>query len=199
MTSWPTDWMVYTCYDGIVVKAQDMLSMPAQVASAILHYVQCGGSLLVLGSWNPPQQWSVVTDKLDIFDMHYVGFGVCAVTQRDDTSAWDSDRFKFLKEQVWSLSSSALMQKKSIADTNIWFPVVGSLTMPVRGLFVLVLFFAIVIGPVNLLLLSRKNMRIWILWTAPMLSIVASLASSFTPSTSRAGADTLEFSRHRSG
>ena len=179
VTGWRTNWLAYSCYDGIVVTAEDMRTMPAQVESAILQYLQCGGSLLVLSSWEPPRHWSAVRGTGGLFDFHYVGFGICAVSQSNDTASWGVDKFKFLREQVWSPSATSMMQKKSISDTNIWFPVVANLAMPVRGLFVLVLFFAIVIGPANLLILSRRDKRIWMLWTVPLFSIIASLSVIF--------------------
>src|SRR5262249_22076700 len=48
--------------------------------------------------------------------------------------------------------------------------------VPVRGLFVLMVLFCIGIGPVNLWLLGRKDRRIWMLWTVPVLSLLTCLA-----------------------
>ncbi|MBN2021132.1 MAG: hypothetical protein JW749_13015 [Sedimentisphaerales bacterium] len=181
VTEWNTGWLAYSCYDGIVVSAEDMRIMPTPVRAAVLHYLQVGGTLLVLDSWEPPEGWLTVRGKEGLFDLRYVGFGMCVINQKSsrDTDCWDNDKFKFLKEQVWSPTASAMISRKSVSDTNVWFPVVATLAMPIRGLFLLVLCFAIVIGPANLLILSRKNRRIWMLWTAPLLSIVASLAVIF--------------------
>ena len=44
--------------------------------------------------------------------------------------------------------------------------------MPVRGLFVLVLLFALGIGPVNLWLLSKYKRRIWLWWNVPAISLL---------------------------
>jgi hypothetical protein len=179
VSAWSTNWLAYTCYDGIVVKADDMRDIQAQVSSALLQYLQCGGSLLVLGPWEPPGDWSAGKGQGGYFDLFYVGFGVCAVSQSRDSTGWSVDKFKYLKEQVWSPSGTALTQKKNVSESNAWFPVIANLAMPVRGLFLLVLFFAIIIGPANLLVLSSRRRRIWMLWTVPFLSIIASLSVIF--------------------
>jgi hypothetical protein len=46
----------------------------------------------------------------------------------------------------------------------------------VRGLFALMILFTVVIGPVNLFLLTRQNRRIWMLWTVPVISFFTCLA-----------------------
>ena len=48
-------------------------------------------------------------------------------------------------------------------------------TVPVRGLFVLVLLFAVGIGPANLWLLSRYKRRIWLWWNVPAISLLTCL------------------------
>jgi len=52
---------------------------------------------------------------------------------------------------------------------------VENLTVPVRGMFVLMLVFSIAIGPVNLYVLARKRRRLWMLWTVPVISLLTCL------------------------
>jgi hypothetical protein len=47
-------------------------------------------------------------------------------------------------------------------------------TIPVRALVVLVIFFALLIGPVNMLVLGFLKRRVWLIWTIPLTSVVAS-------------------------
>ncbi|MGL6194621.1 MAG: hypothetical protein ACRC2T_07325 [Thermoguttaceae bacterium] len=53
-------------------------------------------------------------------------------------------------------------------------PATKSVAVPVRLIAVLIIVFAVVIGPVNLFVLSMKNRRIWLLWTVPVISIITS-------------------------
>ena len=64
------------------------------------------------------------------------------------------------------------------ADANRVFPVVEKLVVPVRGLFLLMLIFVIVIGPLNLFILSRRKRKIWLLWTVPAISLITCVAVS---------------------
>ena len=47
-------------------------------------------------------------------------------------------------------------------------------SIPVRPLVVLVIFFALLIGPVNMLVLGFFKRRVWLIWTIPLTSVVAS-------------------------
>ena len=53
---------------------------------------------------------------------------------------------------------------------------VGETTVPVRGLLLLVICFAVGIGPVNVWLLSRRQKRMWLWWNVPAVSLVTCLA-----------------------
>jgi hypothetical protein len=64
----------------------------------------------------------------------------------------------------------------SFEDLNNKLPIIEKLSTPVRGLFLLMLLFVIVIGPVNLLLLARRRKKLWLLWTVPAISLVTCLA-----------------------
>src|SRR5262249_61142071 len=56
------------------------------------------------------------------------------------------------------------------------FPIVENLRIPVRGMFIVMLLFAFLIGPLNIRILTRKKRRIWLLWTVPSISLLACLA-----------------------
>ena len=49
-----------------------------------------------------------------------------------------------------------------------------SYSIPVRPLVVLVIFFALLIGPVNMLVLGFFRRRVWLIWTIPLTSVAAS-------------------------
>jgi hypothetical protein len=49
-----------------------------------------------------------------------------------------------------------------------------SYTIPVKALVVLVIFFALLIGPVNMVVLGFFKRRVWLIWTIPLTSVAAS-------------------------
>src|SRR5262249_26203474 len=90
---------------------------------------------------------------------------------------------KRIKDFEWQmiklgLKDSRLLVKaySDIAAINNEFTVVEKIGIPVRGLFVLMLAFVAVIGPINLIWLARRRKKIWMLWTVPVISMVACLA-----------------------
>jgi hypothetical protein len=85
------------------------------------------------------------------------------------------DQWKALKLS-WKDSQHGYEELHDIADINKKFPVVERIGIPVRGLFVLMLAFVVVIGPINLIWLARKRKKIWMLWTVPVIALAACLA-----------------------
>jgi hypothetical protein len=63
-----------------------------------------------------------------------------------------------------------------VVEINKDFPVVERIGIPVRGLFVLMLMFVVVIGPINLIWLARRRKKIWMLWTVPAIALVTCIA-----------------------
>ncbi|HEX5082936.1 MAG TPA: hypothetical protein VFY40_12895 [Blastocatellia bacterium] len=105
----------------------------------------------------------------------YIGFGKLTIL--------DADKVKSMPPTQWSaikfgLRGSRPMEKnyRDIVDINKDFPVIEKIGIPVRGLFILMLVFVFVIGPVNLIWLARKRRKIWMLWTVPAIALITCLA-----------------------
>ncbi len=182
VSAWSTNWIGFSRYDGVVVTVNDIRQMPSDVQSALWRYVECGGALLVLGGQELPESWIVKESlkselpndaaRITVYD---VGFGQCIVSSEMDTKNLDLKQRKQIVES-WLKTASPWQQQGSVVEANTLFPVVGGIGIPVRGLFFLMLLFATVIGPVNLIVLSRKKRRIWMLWTTPAISVITCLA-----------------------
>jgi hypothetical protein len=173
--AWSTNWLAYSRFDGVVVTAGNMRMMPSAVRAAIIRYVQCGGSLLVLGDWKTPETWRRWLDNESDPQTYYVGFGQCLVSSKTNVEQLNAQQAKQITES-WSKTRQPWRQVQGVADANRAFPVVENLSVPVRGMFILMLAFAITIGPVNIIFLSRKRKRIWMLWTIPAISALTCLA-----------------------
>jgi hypothetical protein len=98
-----------------------------------------------------------------------VGFGVIIVMGEQPAPALTDAQWNEVN-QHWLQT-----QPESYYSSDNSFEVVENLTTPVRGLFVLVIGFALVIGPLNLWLLSRWRKRLWLLWTVPAISLLTCL------------------------
>jgi hypothetical protein len=191
VSQWSPNWLGYSCYDAIVVTEQEAEEMPAQVQLAIRRYVECGGTLLIHGRKIP----AVFSDGKEGV---LVGFGRVmasldgggkATATKPSKDSWFgrlAASFERLNvsnndKNAWN----ATYKKLTDAPTHIYMPtekpnvlyhlLVAETSVPVRGLFGLVLLFAIGIGPVNLGLLTWYKRRIWLWWSVPLVSFVTCL------------------------
>jgi hypothetical protein len=87
---------------------------------------------------------------------------------------WSPDDWKDITRS-WDRSGAAWTQIMTPSDAHKSFPVVENINIPVRGLFVFMFLFVILIGPINLYWLARINRRLWLLWTVPVFSLVTSV------------------------
>lgn len=173
--SWSTDWLAYSRYDGFVITGEDLKAMPSAVRTALWQYAETGGSLTVLGSAELPESWRRHRLRSGDFATYEAGFGECLVHSGDRIEKWDGERVKALADS-WMRTAGTWQSTRNIQTAHEKFPVVDDLGIPARGLFILMLIFTLTIGPVNLLILSRKKRRIWLLWTTPVISLLTCLA-----------------------
>jgi hypothetical protein len=106
---------------------------------------------------------------------YHVGFGKLIIL--------DAAKIKSFPPAQWSAIKFALRGSRpagkdyrNLVDINKDFSVIEKIGIPVRGLFILMLVFVIVIGPVNMIWLARKRRKIWMLWTVPAIALVTCLA-----------------------
>jgi hypothetical protein len=167
VAQWSPNWLGYSCYDAILVTAQEAVQMPEQVQAAIRRYVECGGMLLVHGTSLP----AVFTQggASDGQGGYYVGLGRVAATSTRGEPTW-KDTYRRLvsrpPETYHPVQRPGQLRELLVGETAV----------PVRGLFFLLLVFAVGIGPVNIWLLSRYRRRIWLWWNVPAISVATCLA-----------------------
>jgi hypothetical protein len=175
MPNWSNHWLGYSRYAGIILTRKKLLELPETSRPALWQYVETGGSLTILGEGPVSDGWKAEAAKeTPGFTLYRPGFGQCVVAPADYTK-WNKVVYWAIG-QSWGETGNPLKSSLSVQDTNDRFPVVKDVGIPVRGLFVLMFVFAIIIGPVNISLLARWKRRIWLLWTVPVLSGLTVLA-----------------------
>ena len=170
---WSENWLGYSRYDGILLSAEEMRTMPGDVRSALEKYVECGGSLLVAGNWSAPAAWQPQQEFKGDHTIYYRGFGECVVIREGDPEKWSSDLWQNLMRS-WKRSQQPWQMIRTVSAANEDFPVVEDLAVPVRALFFIILVFAITIGPLNLWFFSNRGRRMRLLWTVPLFSLMTS-------------------------
>lgn len=145
--------------------------MSAAARQGLVQYTECGGVLMVVGSWKPSEAWTPMGQpnagqpdaRLDVYQG---GFGVCMVMVGQRVDAWE-----VFAQRVVS-ASGPWSRMHTPVEAHRAFPVVENIRVPIRGMLVLMLVFVILIGPVNMFVLHRRNRRIWLLWTVPAFSLL---------------------------
>jgi hypothetical protein len=219
---WSANWVGYSSFDGVMITAEELNGAPDAVRSALWRFAECGGSLLIIGLWEIPKQWQsrrvsivAVEDEDDASKMlslalspktqsYNVGFGQVTIIDAASVTSVLPTEWSAIKHG-WKDSRPIGKTYYDIADINKEFPVIERIGIPVRGLFVLMLMFVVVIGPINLIWLARRRKKIWMLWTVPAIALVTCLAvtgfalfGEGVSATSRAEAFTiLDESSHR--
>ena len=173
--SWSTHWLGYSSHDGIVLRGADLQAAPAAVLAALRQYVECGGSLLVVGATPLPDGWNWARHDQHGLAAYYPGFGQCLVMPKTAIDQWKPREWRAIVA-MWEQSVRPWTAVQTPDAANQRFPVVDSVNMPIRDLFSVMLVFAILIGPVNILVLSWARRRIWLLWTVPTFSLLTCAA-----------------------
>ncbi len=193
LNEWSTNWLGYSKFDGVIVTADDIRAMPESVRSALWRYLECGGSLFILGSYEPPRHWQsrrlvnytgagyensgVIKPTGNDLPIYFVGFGVLVVSGTSEPASIDATQWSSVRS-IWEGSRQYDSYFLSLGDINREFPVIDNIGVPVRGLFLLMILFVIVIGPINLIWLARRKKKLWLLWTVPAISLLTCLAVS---------------------
>jgi hypothetical protein len=179
VSAWSDNWLGYSRYDTILLTPSDINELTVsseytrRVLRAIWRFAEAGGVVVVVGGPKPPlpKAWDRpgARDAASGWTVHGVGFGVCLHQSEGNSQKWGREDWMLL-QQTSNTTSNPWMSEPSTRDLNESFPVVDDLGVPVGGMYALMFLFAIVIGPVNLVLLSRIKRRIWMLWTVPTIS-----------------------------
>ena len=168
---WSDSWLSYTPFDAVVLHETDLRMMPPAVVQAFWQYVEAGGVAAVLGRITFPKQLRArQVENRNAVTRYLVGFGECFEFDVRDTRNLDDAQLNALEAgarragAVWPAFGDV-----SMANGN--FPVIENLSIPVRGIALIMLIFIIVVGPLNIIVLAKMNRRIWMLWTIPVISL----------------------------
>lgn len=174
VASWSEQWLGYSRYDAVAITGQELDNAPPQVRSALSSYVECGGILFVLGAWQVPSSWQDEPVAANGFITYSAGFGRCIVSEHAKIDDLAENQLEFLERRLqpignlWSRANDI-----DASSANSIFPVTQDLSIPVRGMFIVLLIFTVLIGPANYWVLARKKKKMWFLWTVPLISCVA--------------------------
>jgi hypothetical protein len=166
-------WLAYTRFDLIVVEADEVPRIPAEARQAIIGHVQTGGNLLV--NVRSHREVAPLRRLLGLppgaEPAESCGFGMVGFAKIDNRPI--TDAFASVEDVLDATKGRARFRtSERQANPDRTLPVVEDLSVPVVGLFVIMLGFVVLIGPVNYLVLSAWNRRGLLLVTVPAISLV---------------------------
>lgn len=169
--AWPADWRFYSCFDAVALTAEDLAQLTPDARDALTRYAECGGMVLAFGPAAWPAGWEAAPPpESDGIELRPVGFGHWVRLPVTDPGQLTAPQTTWL---VTFLKGRIVTQDMFRSKLGA-FPVVEKITIPVGGIALCIVLFAVLAGPVNLILLIRGNRRIWMLWTTPLLGILFS-------------------------
>ena len=166
---WGDRWLDYSSFDIVFLNGSDWWLLNGRQREALRTWVRCGGSLVFFGSipeielvFEPP------TSTLPL-GLAYDGFGVLAHVSTP-ANTWDDD----LEDHLFSLGQDASQPWRNVRSNRHGSNPLTKENTSLRGFYLLMIFFSILLGPLNLFLLARIKKRIWLLWTVPAISVATS-------------------------
>jgi hypothetical protein len=163
---WSTNWLPYGAFCGVVLTRKDWAELPADVQTAILRWVRVGGVLTFMPSPSAP-----IDTKPGKLQDTFIGFGHVF----ESTVPFErlgSSRLKLLR--AWRGSQVTFRDEYGYASRLP--PAVEQRPVPTRSLLALLIVFAIALGPVTLIVLAKKERRIWIFWIVPIAGVLCAVA-----------------------
>ncbi len=167
---WSENWLGFTCWDGIVLTAEEMGRMRAGTRTALDRYVRAGGALLVLGTVALPERWAVEDVAPLGISRWTAGFGECS-TVVIPMELLTKDHWTYFLD-TWLRTRGPWSAGETVATAEKAFSIIGDVQRPVKGLSLLMILFVLAIGPANLYVLQKLKRRTWLLWTIPSISIL---------------------------
>ncbi len=190
---WPDDWIAYTRLLGIVLTQQEWASLDEDIRAAILHYVYAGGGLAVVGADSPGDVAAALgptipasldtnarlgfdvndadTPGLDLLDLppSRVGrLGLGTIVAPPQPERLDADLWIGVLD-AWLRSLAPRSAGATVGECESILSMLDGREIPTRPLLAALFLFALVIGPLNMLLVARARKRVLLFVTTPAL------------------------------
>lgn len=180
-SGWSRHWLGYTPYDVVLVTGTELRGMPPETQEALWRYTEAGGHLVVVGAVSVPEPWRSMGRALGSDPEEYmVGLGRCLVVSPGKFEAAGESLGKLLQERA-DRAARFWQTLPRGAAAHAAFRLVEQEGLPTRTFIGLAVGLVVLLGPLNLLLVSRLKRRIWLAWTVPSGSLLAAAGVAVYP------------------
>lgn len=172
VTQLNSSWLAFSQFSSVIFYADSLKQMSNEIRNAIYDYIRAGGTMLVLGEFSPPPDFSPheVENPSGIanYQGFQGGFGRILVTDEDILSkvaTASGNPFPDLFSEPFAALSGRGKSVISFADKDVN-------TVSAQWLMIIIYAFAFLIGPVNVYVLHKLGRKIWVFWTVPVASTI---------------------------
>lgn len=165
-SQWSTSWLQYARFEAVLVTAADWAELPPPVRAALLDWTAAGGWLHFIGIPDglPALRRSSTAQLPYLF--HGTGRVSVAPEDRPMSAALQDALIESGKHRLHDDPVLYAERQLPLLDDN---------RLPMRSLFGVLLAFAVIGGPINFYTLAKKNRRVWVFVSIPLLSIFTSI------------------------
>jgi hypothetical protein len=182
--SWPTEWLAYSRFRLIALTEPEWLSVPGPARSAMREAVSAGLDLWIITDAEPSRFVPGLTTAIDVPEAgehraapladdaaRTVSLGLGHVS----TIAPNRAPPLHLLERLARPSAVGWRSTFSDDDAENILPVMRTEKLPAGRMLGLLIVFALLIGPINIFLVSRMNRRVLLFVTTPALGAAFSV------------------------
>ena len=173
-----TNALVYGSLDGILLTLSEAEALSGAEREALWDYVKSGGCLAVMGEGKLPDEWQLLDARLENLipqsgemERYEIGFGLLLLAP----PLPHNGAVRYQMYDSWKKTQQPWNATYSASGANAVLPVEEPYDAQAsyRRMFILMLLLAVLIGPVNIFLLRRKNRQMKLFWTVPAVSLLA--------------------------
>ncbi len=174
----PEDWRGYIGYEVMVISADAMAQISSGARVSLQQWLRGGGNLIVLRP-SASENFKTLNIETDSSsgDVGTVGSGQIYLKTISDITRLEAHEIDYLIETV-SKSREIPQFKSFVTDFSKKWGLLkdfGSKNFNPILLAIILLIFAIIVGPINLFVFAKSGQRHRLFYTTPLISLVASL------------------------
>ncbi|MBK1791724.1 hypothetical protein [Persicirhabdus sediminis] len=177
----PSDWRIYSGFNAMLISLDEWRKTPATSQKTIQRWVEQGGQLTICdsaSSLTTSQLFNVTTEPAELKHKGStaLGMGTIQFYQLNSTSSIKNkaDLVMSMSDLADNTQSTQLANGRTSHDWSLYRSL-GVKSSFVEFFVIILVLFALIVGPVNFFCFAKKGKRHRLFITTPAISIIASL------------------------
>ncbi len=177
----PSDWRIYSGFNAMLISLDEWRKTPATSQKTIQRWVEQGGQLTICDSTSSlttSQLFNVTTEPAELKHKGStaLGMGTIQFYQLNSTSSIKNkaDLVMSMSDLADNTQSTQLANGRTSHDWSL-YRLLGDKASFVEFFVIILVLFALIVGPVNFFYFAKKGKRHRLFITTPAISIIASL------------------------